>query len=472
METYIAEASKYQKKYKCPYCDVRLVRTDLVDHINEKHPDMIPKGFTATRVVFNLINKKDHGTCVICKGESDWDENKARYNRLCNKKSCRDKYVKIAHTNTKIEERLRDPEFQQKMLAGRSISGEYKFSDGGKVSYTGSYEKKLLEFLDNFLHVQSCDIQSPGPVIEYEYNGQTHKWITDQYYIPYNLVFDVKDGGSNPNRREMVSYREKQIAKEAAIKKQGKYNYIRLTDNNFQQLIEIMLELKESLTDNLSPKTKPIIRINENSSITIGALPPANPQDVYLVHYMKKNTFIDDEDAEGYALSKSFLQDCINIKHGLYEMFSFEELKEMDLEVYRYTGEADFVKTLMKAYDDTDFYTILAGKELLDPGQIRFSEDFKEELPYTDMIKILSESIVATIEVAVSQPDYSHMLYEGVSVPIFEMENLNESHDLVKIYRDMNGYFMMNEDTWLRTPSYDNYDKLVKFKSEISTILR
>ena len=41
---------------------------------------------------------------------------------------------------------LNDPEQQQKMLANRKISGKYRYSDGTMFTYTGSYEKKLLEF--------------------------------------------------------------------------------------------------------------------------------------------------------------------------------------------------------------------------------------------------------------------------------------------------------------------------------------
>ena len=272
------KTAKYQKKYKCPYCEKRLTRSDLVTHIEMEHQDMIPRDYTATRVVFNTINKKDHGTCVICGAETKWDEEKARYDRFCGKKSCHDEYVKIAHKNTQIDKKLRDPEFQQKMLAGRSISGTYKFSDGRSLSYTGTYELKLLQFLDQILKVKSYDVITPGPTIEYMYDGKKHFWITDLYYAPYNLVFDVKDGGDNPNNREMTSYREKQIAKEKAIEKQGKYNYIRLTNNDFSQLIEIMMELKELYTD--EPLKKPIIRINENAAMALNSMPPADRKSV------------------------------------------------------------------------------------------------------------------------------------------------------------------------------------------------
>lgn len=250
-------AQSNSKKYKCPYCESRLVRTDLAKHIEKKHADMIPSGedWTAARVAFNTINKKTTGSCIICRKETKWNEDKQRYERICESNACKEKYKKLCadrlmkSRGVTKEELLNDPEFQNKMLNSRKISGTYKFSDGGTVSYVGSYEKKFLEFMDVFLHIKSTDIQAPGPVIDYTYCGQQHKWITDFYYVPYNLVLDIKDGGNNPNNRDMKSYREKQNCKEKAIASQGMYNYLRLTDNQFDQLIEIMLELKESLVD-------------------------------------------------------------------------------------------------------------------------------------------------------------------------------------------------------------------------------
>lgn len=249
------------KRYKCPYCDYRDFRPDLIDHVEEEHEDMIPKNYTPARVVYNSINKKDHGSCMICHKETKWDENKQRYDSFCENKKCREEYKKIVRSRMVkkygTDNLLKDPEFQKKMLGNRSISGKYKFEDGGSIGYVGSYEKKFLEFMDKFLHIKSYDIISPGPTIPYMYKGKEHVWITDFLYEPYNLVFDIKDGGDNPNTRDMKEYREKQTAKEEAIAEYGEYNYIRLTDNNFEQLISIFMELKDKV-DN-----KPLIRINE-----------------------------------------------------------------------------------------------------------------------------------------------------------------------------------------------------------------
>lgn len=465
--TILIESTSYQKKYKCPYCDKRFTRMDLVKHIDKKHGDMIPKDYTATRVVFNLINKKEYGTCVMCGKKTNWDENKARYDRFCGSKACHDKYVKIAHKNTDIENKLKDPEFQTKMLAGRSISGSYKFStDGGSVSYTGTYERKFLEFMDKLLNIKSYDLDAPGPTIEYEYDGETHFWITDYRYIPYNLVFDIKDGGDNPNNRVMTDYRAKQVAKERAIAKQGKYNYIRLTNNNFEQLIDIFLELKEMLGDENKIK-KPIIKINEHSTMLINTLPPVG-NDVYIIDYMKKNSLLADDHYHHYGLCKDYMQDAITVKNGVFESLSFDSLKEMDVKLYKYSGDANFMSIVEEAENDTDFYKLLTEKDLLDPMQLDYDPLFEEVFPYSVEVKIMEESIIASHK----SGGETSVLYEGVQLPYFEVEPLNESGQLVKVYRDIDGAFLMNESSGMRTKSYKDPTILKKFRTEISNLLR
>ena len=258
-----------KRKYKCPYCDNRYDRVRMITHIEKKHPEYISEEFTATRIVFNLVNKKEKGTCVMCGKEAQWNEQKGRYDRFCSKECIKtytqlaDKRLKDVTGKTK-QELLKDPEYQNKvMLSHRSIAGTYTFQDGTKRKYVGSYEKNFLNFMDVFLNVKAEDLETPGPIIDYTYKGKKHKWITDAYYAPYNLVFDIKDGGDNPNNREMPEYREKQVAKEEAIKKLNKYNYIRLTDNKFEQLLQLMIELKELYIEN-NGAYNPIIRINES----------------------------------------------------------------------------------------------------------------------------------------------------------------------------------------------------------------
>ena len=256
------------KVYKCQFCSFHGTKEKLVSHVESKHSEMIPEGFTAGRTVFNYINHKDHGVCVVCKRPTEWNEDRLKYNRLCGRESCkkslREKYSKNMIRVHGTDNLLTDMEQQEKMLKNRRISGKYRFTDGGYCTYTGKYELKTLEFLDKVLGYTSNEILTPGPIVEYEYQGKKLKWILDILIIPYNLVIDVKDGGDNPNNREMKSYREKQVAKESSIQKLGEFNYLRLTNNNFEQLIQILAELKMQMVDSSYEDGRTIVRVHED----------------------------------------------------------------------------------------------------------------------------------------------------------------------------------------------------------------
>lgn len=259
------------KKYKCSYCEKRLIRKDLITHIDKSHKELIPENYTAARLVYNQVNKVDHGKCRVCGKPTAWSEKSGRYDVLCGDPKCkehmREEYKKNMLRVKGTYNILNDPEQQKKMLANRSISGQYKFQDGGVLTYTGSYEKKCLEFMDIVMQIPSKDILSPGPTLEYEYNGEKHFYITDFYYIPYNLIIEVKDGGDNLNTKDSASMkasREKTIEKERLITDRGEYNYIRLTNNNFAQLIEVFMIIKEKLLEGDDSKT---YRINESQVV-------------------------------------------------------------------------------------------------------------------------------------------------------------------------------------------------------------
>ena len=261
------------KFYKCPYCDTKLARWAVGNHIELNHEELVPKGMTANQVGFNSVNKKTetHGCCVVCKRPTPWNEKNCKYDRLCGRPECREalreKYKKNMIKVHGKYNLLNDPERQEKMLANRKISDTYRFADGGRHVYTGTYERKALEFLDKVMGFHSRDILSPGPTLEYEYKGQKLKWITDIMLIPFNLVIEVKDGGSNPNNRQMPTYRKKQIAKETMITNLGKYNYLRLTDNNFEQLLDIIAELKMQMVDDTEENRKVLIRVHEEVNL-------------------------------------------------------------------------------------------------------------------------------------------------------------------------------------------------------------
>jgi very-short-patch-repair endonuclease len=270
-------SAKRKITYKCPFCNNRYYRDNLPSHLQDIHEELIPEDFTALRYTFNYVNKKPldyHGKCTECGGPTPWDENKGRYDRQCEKKACKDSYLKKFEENmmrTKGVTRISATAAgQEKMLAHRRISGEYTFADGTKKTYTGKYEKAALEFMDKILHIKSKDIMCPGVILEYQFEGKTHIYITDFYYQPYNLIIEVKDGGDNPNKRSMPSYRAKQIAKEKFIVEHTNFNYIRLTNNELSQLISVFLDLKFQLIENTGDR---VIHINEMMNALMGSSP-------------------------------------------------------------------------------------------------------------------------------------------------------------------------------------------------------
>lgn len=366
------------KKYKCLWCEKRDYRDKLVQHVGSVHKEMIPEGFTPLQVVFHIVNKHPLSwkkPCRVCGNPCDWDEKKGRYNLLCNKKECHDAWAKKmdkdmgdkkgSNRQTATEEGLK------KMLAGRKLSGKYKWSDGTEFTYVGSFEKATLEFMDKVMEVKSEDIMCPGPVLEYMLDGVKHLYITDIYYIPYNLIIEVKDGGNNPNTNpELYESRKKKLAKEKYVIEETNYNYIRLTNKDFSQLLAVFADLKMNLVDNAGNR---VIHINESLLI--------NKPDIYYNKYKFDMGEINLCAVVGLSGSgKSTLAHSMekdNVEVYEYddvcwnEKFSDENLKEYGDMIYSFfngigkkyrgtkpkVGADDNKKELRKYYSDliTDF---------------------------------------------------------------------------------------------------------------------
>lgn len=254
------------RRYKCPYCEYRDERAKLIVHVDRMHKEMIPEGYDGARLIFDMINKTTGGKCRVCGNPTPW--NGSRYDTLCNNPKCKEK-MREEYKKNMLRVRgtyniLNDPEQQKLMLSHRKISGKYQHSDGGVITYTGEYERNALEFMDLMLQIPSKEIYSPGPTMEYTYQGKKHIYIPDFYLPLYNLIIEIKDGGDNPNGQQSASRiasREKTIEKERVITTNGEYNYIRLTNNEFPQLIEIFMTMKKKIMDGEPSQT---IRINEH----------------------------------------------------------------------------------------------------------------------------------------------------------------------------------------------------------------
>lgn len=398
-------ASKRIVRYKCPFCEKRMTKEKLVDHIEDLHDDMVPEGFTPFRYVFHYVNKRPldyHGKCTECGGPTPWDEKKGRYNRQCDNPKCKESYIRKFEENmmrTKGVTRISGTvEGQEKMLANRRISGTYKFQNGKEKTYTGSYELKALQFMDMVLNIDPDDILAPGPILEYMYNGEKHFYISDFYYQPYNLVIEVKDGGAHPNKRDMPEYRAKQIAKEEYIVKHTTYNYLRLTDNDFSQLLSAFADLKMQMVENSG---KRVIRINEAmNALMSGYIPGIRDTDsVYVVNYLQNNVFSGDQE-QGMGISNNCKLTnliCRN-KRGELSKAPYDFLETCRYDVYLVDVSPKEISKKLAPYigsfvEEGFLYETLFHKKMYTYDQIMTEESAIPVIDFYKGLDMLSETV-------------------------------------------------------------------------------
>ena len=477
------------RKYKCPFCSKSLERTKLASHIDKHHDDMLnpDKGYTANRIVFDICNKKEpigagQGICRICKKATEWDEQSVRYKSYCSEKCVQQARENYKNNMLRVYGKttlLDDMEWQEnKMLANRGISGKYRWSDGTYKTYVGTYERKFLEFCDTVLNIPSEDLMTPGPTIYYEFEGKEHTWITDAIYLPYNLVFDIKDGGTNKNNREMPEYRAKQLEKEKFITDQGEYNYIRLTNNEFVQLLTIFAELKESYMNETEPKT--IARIHEHMGpASPGGMPMVGTDmspSIFITNYMNKDTF-----ESSFALSNDITSDYVitrDKKTGKLKRVKSKELYEnCELNTYKYTGDdiAIILKEVYHKYKtgqyvDYQYLPCLVTEftELLTDDQLEYSE-LLEQVNWEQIHENFNSSL-ATLQFQ------SQAILENVKPKVFHVlepvkyeyvKNLLREYTDLTVLQSLNGkYFAYNKLSCKRTKGvtsiYEITDSMLK----------
>lgn len=462
-EAMVSNATKstYQKKYKCPYCEGRFTRAKLHIHIQEKHEDLIPEGYTALRVAFNTINNKTEGHCIMCGNITDWNEDKGRYERLCNDPKCHEAYKKMVAERTKKKygtERLQtDPEYaeyvQRKALAGRKMHGEYTFADGGKIEYFGSYERKFLQFMDQVMHCESEDILAPAPSIKYQYEGKTHLYIPDFYYIPYNLIIEIKDGGSNPNNHPHRTGEDelKLRAKEEAIRQLNEFSYVRVVNNDFSQVLSIMAVLKYNMAHRYKD---PVIKVNESMLLeanpvkvesmsgAIGSAIPLtlNPipyecdkDNYYIIQHMQNNVFnysitkdpvqytMYSVDPEEHGFYKVFKTDKSKIskKYTTFKIKDKQTAKELydELAMCEAYGKSFFAGEVSRDYI---YRRLTEGSKLLSDDQIKYDTRFEQVQSFDEQIQDICEGVRSFI-----LGDPVTRLEEQVS----NLANLNTLHE-------------------------------------------
>lgn len=251
-------------KIKCKYCTKNFNNLDdYAAHMEKSHYDMIPVGMSPRQYVYILKTGKTSGTCVICKNPTKWNDRTNKYHRFCENPKCKEAYIKIFRKRMmdkygKIT-LLNDPEQQRLMLAKRKISGVYKWSDyKHSFTYTGSYERSFLEFLDKIIDFDPEDIITPSPHnYFYMYNDKRCFYFPDAYIPSLNLEIEIKDGGDNPNTHPKIQEvdKEKERLKDEILKSSSiPFNYLKIVDKKNIKFLKYLDEAKDREINNNTKK--------------------------------------------------------------------------------------------------------------------------------------------------------------------------------------------------------------------------
>ena len=252
------------KKVKCPLCGKIYVSKDAIyAHITKQHKAELPIGTPPDKFYYDLTHNGKQSHCVICHQLTPWNPRTHKYHRLCGSPACNERNRKIfeerAMRKSGTTNYASDPEHQRKMLAGRSISGVYKWSSGGETSYVGSYERDFLKQCDLLLDITAEDIEGPSPhTYKYKYNGEDHFYIPDFYIPDMNLEIEVKDGGSNPNMHHKIQAvdKVKEREKDKVLLKQNKCHYIKVIDKQFGGFVNLFTRIRSGELSRSEEKNK------------------------------------------------------------------------------------------------------------------------------------------------------------------------------------------------------------------------
>ena len=482
-----------ERRIACPLCRRKDFKDKLIRHIEKDHEDIIGE-ISAEQFLYDKTHPGS-GKCIVCGNKTDWNEKTGKYHRVCSNPRCKEELrAKFKKNMIRVHGKvslLDDAAHQAKMLAHRSISGTYVYSDGTKFTYTGSYEHKAIEFMDKVLNCNSKDIIMPGPVIDYtDQYGNSRQWITDIYYVPYNLIIEVKDGGDNPNNRQMDEYRAKQVSKEAELIKLGEYNYLRLVDNKFVQLMEVLALLKDQEINEPNTDNK-IIRINEsavyddrfftldnaedseedNEDIPIeydiirrlsdlkeyaarehmgvgavGGIVGTMDGNMLVQYTPHKHSFSGEKDGFGIVDDKKSTKLRVKSDNEETEIVDKEPfLQDKFYKSYRHKRDRVTWENAINLYEE------ITGKVMLSRDQLEYDDDFIE----ADLDRENKLALMNTIYSIESE------LY-NTAMPLCDILEVNTAKSKLKefpegtiIMEDHNGYFAIDLESGVRSKSYD-----------------
>ena len=250
----------------CPYCKKYFPKKDLVvDHMYKMHSVELDRDhMDAPQALYYSTHGTLKGQCMCgCGRETEWNPKTGKPFKVSSNPECRKRLREAALKNhVKVygkETLLNDMEHQKEMQKHRPTAGKYQFKDGGYVDYLSKPEKNFLQFCDKIMDLSSNMIQSsPETFTYYDPVTKTNRQYDPDFYLPdYNLIVEIKDGGShtNTNPAFVKETKYKVALKDEVMRKQTKYNYIKIVDQSYGPFVELLYKIVSEDYDT-DPKNK------------------------------------------------------------------------------------------------------------------------------------------------------------------------------------------------------------------------
>lgn len=206
-------------------------------------------------------------------------------------------------------------------------------------------------------------------------------------------------------------------------------------------------------TTNYKKKNKSVKEFSVGAGPVVGI--GSNPEPIYIVNYMQNNVF-SGATQERFGICKSGMKD-LHTFGGKYNRLHYTNLEEFEKEasnikVYRYTGPLSdkypsIYSIIEDADTDLDFYRLLTGNEIDNRSSIKNDPYFQRESYINDELSAITECVTAGVKEIDNK-------YE---IP---MIGLNEDGRVYNYYRDLDGVYIKNEVTNMRSGSYDDINDI------------
>ena len=273
-------------------------------------------------------------------------------------------------------------------------------------------------------------------------------YSTDKCDIPRNVAFDFLSMLS-PNVDKVSS--TKHSIKISALSNAIDSGYPRVSHKYGNKY-----NVKKSL-GGLNIKLSTLKSVKESSPIA-GAMHRQDyqPDAVYIVNYLKKNTFVSDIAICKDKMSSIFICDENGPKN--ISLTDFREMVETT-KVYKILNDTNFDRILNSSSCGLDFYKNAVNDESVTLESLDSDYRFTKVNSYIDELNAIEECIIN------SAPKCN--VINEVYCPIIPLVDMNVSESSIHYFRDIDGVFAQNINTLQRTASYKSVDEIPKLSINI-----